>query len=100
MIVAVIRQYESMRRLKEKLLHKELRLVPVPTGLRECMADTFSLYDGGWDDLPYIDDCLQGMLVGGKVQNHKKPYRFTYREGAGTGSLHLIIPKLKILAME
>ncbi len=45
------------------------------------MAETFSLYDGGWDEIPCIDDCLQGSLVGGKVKVHKKPYRFTYRVG-------------------
>ena len=70
-----------MLRRKDNPPEKELRVVPVPPKLREYMAETFSLYGGVWDKLPYIDDCLQGTLVGGKVREHKKPYRFHYRYG-------------------
>lgn len=76
-----------MRRPKANPPEKELRTVAVPLKLREYMAETFSLYDGGWDELPYIDDCLQGSLVGGKVKGHKRPYRFVFRFGSENWNL-------------
>lgn len=71
----------KMRRKKANPPQKQLRAIKVPPDLREYMAETFALYEGGWEDLPYIDDCLQGSLVGGKVKGHKKPYRFRYPYG-------------------